>query len=68
MEQIGANNYFDVDDILYTYENCNVDNETFFTSDIYNDLCNSFKKIVVDNVLKRRINNFKLKLPIEFKF
>lgn len=68
MEQIGANNYFDVDEILYTYENCNVDNETFFTSDIYNDLCNKFKKIVVDNVLKRRINNFKLKLPIEFKF
>lgn len=68
MDQIGARNYYDVDIILYAYENSNVDYETFVLTDTYEELCNMLTKVVVDKVLERRINNFKLKLPIEFKF
>lgn len=68
MDQIGANSYFDVDDILYTFETWNLGFNTFVLSDEYKELCEKFTQKVVDNVLNRRINNFKLKLPIEFKF
>jgi NAD+ synthetase len=68
MDQIGARNYYDVDIILYAYENSNVDYETFVLTDTYEELCNMLTKVVVDKVLERRINNFKLKLPLEFKF
>lgn len=68
MDQIGANNYFDVDDILYTFETWSLGFNTFVISDEYKELCEKFTQKVVDNVLNRRINNFKLKLPIEFKF
>ena len=68
MDQIGANNYYDVDDILYTFEKWCLGFDTFVLSDEYKELCEKFTKKVVDNVLNRRINNFKLKLPIEFKF
>ena len=68
MDQIGANNYFDVDDILYTFEKWSLGFDTFILSDEYKELCEKFTKNVVDNVLNRRINNFKLNLPIEFKF
>lgn len=67
MDQIGANNYYDVDDILYTFEKWSLGFDTFVLSDEYKELCEKFTKNVVDNVLNRRINNFKLKLPIEFK-
>jgi NAD+ synthetase len=68
MGQIGANNYFDVDEILYTFEKWSLGFNTFVISDEYKKLCEKFTQKVVDNVLNRRINNFKLKLPIEFKF
>lgn len=68
MGQIGANNYFDVDEILYAFEKWSLGFNTFVISDEYKNLCEKFTQKVVDNVLKRRINNFKLKLPIEFKF
>lgn len=68
MDQIGANNYFDVDDILYTFETWSLGFNTFVISDEYKELCEKFTQKVVDNVLNRRINNFKLKLPVEFKF
>ena len=68
MDQIGANNYYDVDDILYTFEKWSLGFDMFVLSDEYKELCEKFTKNVVDNVLNRRINNFKLNLPIEFKF
>lgn len=68
MGQIGANNYFDVDEILYAFEKWSLGFNTFVISDEYKKLCEKFTQKVVDNVLNRRINNFKLKLPIEFKF
>lgn len=68
MGQIGANNYFDVDEILYAFEKWSLGFNTFVISDEYKKLCEKFTQKVVDNVLNRRINNFKLKLPIEFKY
>lgn len=66
MGQIGAKNYYEVDEILYTFENLHVSLSTFMKSKEYSDLCNKFKKDVVDKVLWRRVRNFKLKLPLEF--
>lgn len=66
MAQIGANNYFDVDEILFTFETLNLSYDNFIFSNEYTDLCKKFGRDVVNNVLQRRINNFKLNLPIEF--
>ena len=68
MVQIGAKNYFDVDEILYAYEKLNLKYETFTLSEEYRELCKKFEKNVVDKVLNRRIKNFKLDLPIIFNF
>lgn len=67
MVQIGARNYFDVDDILYSFEKMNVSYETFLFSKEYSELCEKFSSTVVEKVLRRRVNNFKLNLPLEFK-
>ena len=67
MEQIGAKNYFDVDEILYDFEKMQVNLSTFKMSNEYGNLCTKFTKEVVDEVLRRRVSNFKLNLPIEFK-
>lgn len=66
MAQIGANNYFDVDEILFAFETLNLSYDNFVFSNEYTDLCKKFGHDVVNNVLRRRINNFKLNLPIEF--
>ena len=67
MEQIGAKNYFDVDEILYEFEKMAVSLSTFKMSNECSNLCTKFTKEVVDDVLRRRVGNFKLNLPIEFK-
>jgi hypothetical protein len=67
MDQIGAKNYFDVDEILYEFEKMAVSLSTFKMSNEYGNLCTKFTKDVVDDVLIRRVDNFKLNLPIEFK-
>lgn len=74
MDQIGANNYYDVDEILYAYvkavgvdvRNTMSDAHFEFMDGKYNELTNKFTKYVVDAVLNRYLNNFKLALPIEF--
>lgn len=74
MDQIGANSYYDVDEILYAYvkavgvdvRNTNSDAHFEFMNGKYNELTNKFTKYVVDAVLYRYLNNFKLALPIEF--
>jgi NAD+ synthetase len=66
MAQIGANNYFDVDEILFAFETLSLSYDNFVFSSEYVDLCKRFGQDVVNNVLQRRINNFKLNLPIEF--
>ena len=66
MDQIGAKNYFDVDEILYDFEKMQVNLSTFKMSSEYCNLCTKFTKEVVDDVLRRRVGNFKLNLPIEF--
>lgn len=67
MEQIGAKNYFDVDEILYEFEDSILSYDAFVFSENYSKLCEKFRKDVVDDVLRRRVGNFKLNLPIEFK-
>lgn len=67
MDQIGAKNYYDVDEILYTYENLGVKYDTFILSKEYGALCEKFTRDVVIKVLNRRVNNFKLNLPLEYK-
>ena len=67
MDQIGAKNYFDVDEILYEFEKMQVNLSIFKMSSEYGNLCTKFTKEVVDDVLRRRVGNFKLNLPIEFK-
>lgn len=70
MEQIGARNYFDVDHILYVYENFMAetihDYEDFLNSDEYKTLVQLYDK-AVDKVISRRRANFKLNLPIVYK-
>jgi NAD+ synthetase len=67
MDQIGAKNYFDVDEILYEFEDSFLSYDAFVFSENYSKLCEKFRKDVVDDVIRRRVDNFKLNLPIEFK-
>lgn len=67
MDQIGAKDYYEVDEILYTYENLGVKYDTFILSKEYGVLCEKFTRDVVIKVLNRRVNNFKLNLPLEYK-
>lgn len=67
MDQIGAKDYYEVDEILYTYENLGVKYDTFILSKEYGVLCEKFTHDVVIKVLNRRVNNFKLNLPLEYK-
>ena len=73
MEQIGAKDYFDVDEILATYVEVNgYANENKLTpaiesnifSDYYKILVKKFSKDVVDKVIDRYKCNFKLNLPV----
>lgn len=70
MEQIGARNYFDVDHILYVYENFMAETihnyEDFLNSEEYKTLVQLYDK-AVDKVISRRRANFKLNLPIIYK-
>lgn len=66
MDQIGAKNYFDVDEILYEFEHSFISYDAFVFSENYNKLCEKFTKDVVNDVIRRRVDNFKLNLPIEF--
>lgn len=70
MEQIGARNYFDVDHILYVYENFMAETihnyDDFLKSDEYKTLVQLYDK-AVDKVISRRRANFKLNLPIVYK-
>ena len=74
MDQIGANSYYDVDKILYAYikavgldvRNRTSDAHFEFMDGKYKELTKEFTKVVVDRVLDRYLNNFKLALPIEF--
>lgn len=70
MEQIGAQNYFDVDHILYVYENFMAETihnyEDFINSEEYKTLVQLYDK-AVDKVISRRRANFKLNLPIVYK-
>lgn len=76
MEQIGAKNYYDVDEILYAYvTTCGYKNNYTagdvnddFIENVYPNLIDKFGKDVVDSVLSRYKSNFKLNLPIDFKF
>lgn len=67
MDQIGAKNYYDVDDILSSFENFNGTFSEFSQTNEYKELIEKYNEDVVNKVLQRRINNFKLNLPIEFK-
>lgn len=70
MDQIGAKNYFDVDHILYVYENFMAemiyDFSDFIKSEEYNVLTQMYGD-AVSNVIMRRRKNFKLNLPIIYK-
>ena len=74
MEQIGANNYYDVDEILYEFIQCVGYNKNYsagltnteFDKNVYPKLVKKFGRDVVQKVLNRYVSNFKLKLPIEF--
>ena len=74
MEQIGAKNYFDVDEILYEFVQCVGYNKNYtpgsvnteFDKNVYPKLVKKFGNDVVQKVLNRYLNNFKLNLPIEF--
>ena len=66
MDQIGAKNYFDVDEILYEFEDSILSYDAFVFSENYSKLCEKFTKDVVVDVIRRRVDNFKLNLPIEF--
>lgn len=76
MDQIGAKNYYDVDEILYSYvTTCGYkdnyvagDVSDEFMHNVYPNLIVKFGKDAVDNVLSRYKSNFKLNLPVEFKF
>ena len=72
MDQIGAKSYFDVDKILQHYERYNlylemggIDTEERFKS-YFEALITELGEDVVNKVVNRRKNNFKLKLPLEF--
>lgn len=72
MDQIGAKSYFDVDKILQHYERYNlylemggIDTEERFKS-YFEALIAELGEDVVNKVVNRRKNNFKLKLPLEF--
>lgn len=67
MDQIGAKNYYDVDDILSSFENYNGTFSEFSQTNEYKELIEKYNEDVVNKILQRRINNFKLNLPIEFK-
>ena len=72
MDQIGAKNYFEVDDILQTYErydeyrNMGGHDTPEMKTQIFNDVTSLYGNISVRNVVMRREKNFKLKLPLEF--
>lgn len=70
MEQIGARNYYDVDHILYVYQEFMSETihnyEDFLESSEYKNLVQLYDK-AVDKVISRRRANFKLNLPIIYK-
>ena len=72
MDQIGARNYFEVDDILQTYErydeyrNMGGHDTPEIKTQMFNDVTALYGNISVRNVIMRREKNFKLKLPLEF--
>lgn len=70
MEQIGARNYYDVDHILYVYQEFMSETihnyEDFLESGEYKNLVQLYDK-AVDKVISRRRANFKLNLPIIYK-
>lgn len=74
MGQIGAKDYYEVDEILYQYEKYleYLDMggyEDRFDSIVIEPLVsNNHKREVIDKVLNRRKNNFKLNLPLEFNY
>lgn len=74
MEQIGAENYYDVDEILVKFEkyqwyiNMGGDVSDKKRDEYFSDLIEKFGKSVCNNVIRRRTNNFKLNLPLEFVF
>jgi NAD+ synthetase len=74
MEQIGAKDYYEVDEILYQYEKYleYLDMggyEDRFDSIVIEPLvAGNHKREVIDKVLNRRKNNFKLNLPLEFNY
>lgn len=74
MEQIGAKDYYEVDEILYQYEKYleYLDMggyENRFDSIVIEPLvAGNHKREVIDKVLNRRKNNFKLNLPLEFNY
>lgn len=70
MEQIGARNYYDVDHILYVYQEFMSETiheyEDFLESSEYKNLVQLYEK-AVDKVISRRRANFKMNLPITYK-
>lgn len=74
MAQIGAKDYYEVDEILYQYEKYleYLDMggyEDRFDSIVIEPLvAGNHKREVIDKVLNRRKNNFKLNLPLEFNY
>lgn len=70
MEQIGARNYYDVDHILYVYQEFMSETihnyEDFLESSEYKNLVQLYDK-AVDKVISRRRANFKMNLPIIYK-
>lgn len=73
MAQIGAKDYYEVDEILHKYEDyldyLNMGGyEDRFDSIVMEPLLkNGYKREAIINVLERRKNNFKLNLPIKFE-
>lgn len=74
MEQIGAKDYYEVDEILYQYEkyleylNMGGYEDRFDSIVIEPLVADNHKREVIDKVLNRRKNNFKLNLPLEFNY
>jgi NAD+ synthetase len=70
MDQIGAKNYYDVDEILKTYERyleyINMGGDTSMEKrfEMFKEVKDKFGVDVVANVVNRREKNFKLNLPI----